>query len=416
MKKKWTIVVAMLATLCGAERAIHAQSPGGGAQPELPQGAYYQVSPSGQTYLMVPNGEPGAAPAAAATSASPASVPSGLGDLRLATYNGGGAPSCDAGTCGSPNGGCKPGCCCDKCCGIDGWDHCWSVYGGLMYLRARDSEVTWATTANGPIVPGGSPIQVAPLAVLDQDFQPGFFVGLTRTLDSCSSIGVQYSQFESSTYNSIATTPPQVIVPLIDHPSTVAGASTYLFGEAGYSINFKTLDIDYRQLIYGECGRKLNFLLGARLAQYEQRLDAEFSVLGTENLSTDIDFYGAGIRGGLEYERIGSRGVMIYGKAIASFVPGEFRADYLQQASFDPVVVNTGWTAGRLVTMVDLEVGIGWVNCCDTFRVSAGYLISTWYNTVQTDEWINGVQNNNFIDMSSMTSFDGLMARAEFRF
>lgn len=398
MKKTWMTIVATLAVLCGLDGLALAQAP---ASAGLPPGSYYQVSPTGQTYLMVPNAQQ---PAAAG--------------LQMASYNlgeGCATGACDS-KCGCDKGGCAKDCCCDKCCGIDGWDHCWSVFGGFTYLRARDSEVTWAVAANGPIVPGVAPVQVSPLAVLDQDFQPGFYAGISRTLDSCSSISVTYSQFEATTNGAINTNVPQVIVPMIDHPSTVAGASTYLFGTAKYDINYNLLDIDYRQLIYGECGRKLNFLLGARLAQSEQKLDASFSVLGTETVATDIDFYGGGIRTGLEFERIGKRGVMIYGKAIASFVPGEFRADYDQRASFDPVVVDTGWTAGRLVTMLDLEVGIGWANCADTFRLSCGYMISSWHNTVQTDEWINGVQANDFIGMSSMTSFDGLNCRAEFRF
>lgn len=410
MTKNWMKIVAFVVALCGVAQVSFAQYPGqqmppsGGAPPgaapsqPLPQGSFYQVSPSGQTFLMVPN--------------SPVSP---TGNVQMTSYSGG--DGCAAGNCNSPSSGCgSKNCCCDKCCGIDGYEHCWSIYGGFMYLRARDSEVAWAATGNGPIVPNGSPVQVGPIAVLDSDYQPGFYAGISYVLDYCSSISATYSQYDSTTHNSIAGTPDNPVFSLIDHPSTDSGASTYLFGDARYLQNFRTLDIDYRQVLYGECGRKFTMVAGARLAQAEQRLDSTFSVLGVETVQTDVDFYGAGIRGGLEYEKISKRGIMFYGKAIASFVPGEYRANYLQKASFDDTVVDTGWTAGRLVTMVDLEIGIGWTNCCENFRVTAGYMVSSWYNTVQTDEWIHGVQTNNFIGMSSMSSYDGLMARAEFRF
>jgi len=401
MKKTWMTIVALLAAWCGSEQQMQAQSPG--ASPGLPQGSYYQVSPTGQTYLMVPN-----SPAAA------------VGNLQLSSHAdvSGGAGDCTTGSCAAPSSGdcCPKNCCCDKCCGIDGYNHCWSVFGGFMYLRARDSEVAWAATGNGPIVPNGSPVQVGPIAVMDQDYQPGFFAGVSYVLDSCSSLSVTYSQFDATSNNAIAGTVDNPVFSLIDHPSTDSGASTYLFGDARYVINYRLLDIDYRQLLYGECGSQINFLAGVRLATSEQRLDSTFSVIGTETVQTDVDFYGAGIRLGLEFERINKRGFMIYGKAVASFVPGEARANYVQQNSFDNEVVNTSWTAGRLVTMADIEIGVGWTNCAENFRVTAGYMVSSWYNTVQTDEWIHGVQNNNFIDMSSMSSYDGLMARAEFRF
>ena len=66
--------------------------------------------------------------------------------------------------------------------------------------------------------------------------------------------------------------------------------------------------------------------------------------------------------------------------------------------------------------MADVEVGTGWVSASGTWRLTAGYNIQAWFNCVQTDEWIHGVQTNNFIGMSSMQSFDGLMARVEARF
>jgi hypothetical protein len=35
---------------------------------------------------------------------------------------------------------------------------------------------------------------------------------------------------------------------------------------------------------------------------------------------------------------------------------------------------------------------------------------------VKTDEWIDAVQNNNFVDMSGGMTFDGLVLRCEGRF
>ncbi|HRX80930.1 MAG TPA: hypothetical protein P5307_17800, partial [Pirellulaceae bacterium] len=76
----------------------------------------------------------------------------------------------------------------------------------------------------------------------------------------------------------------------------------------------------------------------------------------------------------------------------------------------------TAWEAGRLVTIWDLELGVSRVSRCGNYRVNAGYMFSAWTNTIQTDEWIKGVQTNNFVGMDSTMTFDGLVARFEARY
>lgn len=392
MKRTWMALFATLAALVCAQGIVHAQGPM--VRGATPPGSFLQAAPNGQTYLMVPNKEP----------VQPASF--------------GGGTNCEA-PAGCTSGDCGKTDCCDDC--FEGWCHRFYAYGGFMYLRARDSEVAYAVNINGALTQGGSAVQVSPVAVLDQDYQPGFFVGFGMVLDECSSIGVNYMQFESSTNSSITANPtlqlPAVTRSLVVHPGTLNAAADGLYADGKYDINFNIADIEYRGLIDGDCDFKFNYLVGIRLAQSEQQLTSNFdTILGRQTVSTDLDFYGAGIKLGLEYERMWKRGFMVYGKTYASFVPGEFQADYDQTSAFDPSVVDTGWRAGRLVTMLDLEVGGGWVSCCGNYRLTAGYVISAWLNTVQTDEWIHAVQTNNYIDMSSMTSFDGLTARFEARF
>jgi hypothetical protein len=60
---------------------------------------------------------------------------------------------------------------------------------------------------------------------------------------------------------------------------------------------------------------------------------------------------------------------------------------------------------------------VGWRNCCDSIRLSVGYSYSIWTNVVKNNEWINSVQQNNFVDPSDnfngLLTFDGLTAKAE---
>jgi len=120
---------------------------------------------------------------------------------------------------------------------------------------------------------------------------------------------------------------------------------------------------------------------------------------------------------GLEGERYSRNGAWtVYGKSTASFVGGEFRSTYTQDNLIGTRIVDTGWRAGRLVTILDLEVGVGWISPCEHWRLSAGYMVSGWFNVVKTDEWIKSVQRNNFVGLGDTLTFDGLTARAELRF
>jgi hypothetical protein len=140
---------------------------------------------------------------------------------------------------------------------------------------------------------------------------------------------------------------------------------------------------------------------------------------GVNNVRAESEFDGAGLRLGLEGERYGNTTqFFVYGKGHASLVGGTFRTRYEYGNQSDPSIVDTTWKAGRLVTILDLEAGLGWRNHCDNLRFSIGYLFSSWYNVVKTNEWIHTVQQNNFVDPSDnyrgLMTFDGLTARVEF--
>jgi hypothetical protein len=281
----------------------------------------------------------------------------------------------------------------------------------LLYLRARDSEVAFALPVNGAI-------PIGPVGVLDQDYSTGFRAGFSHCLDECTSLVATYSHFESSTFNFIDTNPTPALRGLLLHPATANAAADFLTASANYDIDFELVDIDYRSVLFaGDC-YAVNYSVGARYAHLDQDMQVVYTNAGTtDTVITDIDFDGAGIRVGLDAERhSGHHGFLCYGKAFASFVGGEFRADYDHGDTVDPSIVDTAFRAGRLVTMLDLELGVGWQSRCGHYRLTTGYVVSAWLNTVNTDEWVDAVRNNNFVGLDDRMSFDGLTARAEYRY
>ena len=310
-------------------------------------------------------------------------------------------------------------CGCDGCGDSCGWSNRWNVFGEFLYLRPRDAETAYASIIDGPIVNGAPGLQAGRTGVLDFDYQPGFRVGGGFTLDNCNQIQVMYSQLDATSNDTITTAAPDVIRSLVTHPNSPNAGSNWLDANANGGIQFKLLDVAYRGLLASCNDYEVGYLVGVRAARFEQNFQANFNNVGRETVTSNVDFDGAGARFGMDFERYGrNRQWFVYGKGYASLIGGRFQNNYLQSNQGDPVVAQTSWEAGRVVTMLDLEAGLGWQNCGGNLRLSVGYLYSGWFNTIRNNEWIHAVQNNDFVSTGMSTydsgiTFDGLTARVE---
>lgn len=330
--------------------------------------------------------------------------------------------SCDSsGLFGSPcDAGCIGACgdgSCQGQCGV--WAHYTSAYASFIYMRPRDAQIAYAVPIDGPIAqaPAANPIQIAGVGVVEPEFEPAFNVGFNLALNSMSSLDINYTMFESSTMDQIETSAPNVMRSIVSHPSSTSTATDFLTASANLDIDYDVLDLTFRHLFVGGRVFAVNYFLGARYGTLDQQFRAHFVDNGTEDVQTTIDFEGAGLRFGLDAERHACRSrLRYYAKASASFIAGRFRTNYFQGTSFDPTIVDTNWEAGRVVPILDFEIGAGWRSANDRLRLSAGYMVSSWYNMVKTDDFIWAVQQNNFLEMHESITFDGLVGRVEYRF
>ncbi|MBI5761809.1 MAG: TonB-dependent receptor, partial [Planctomycetales bacterium] len=101
-----------------------------------------------------------------------------------------------------------------------------------------------------------------------------------------------------------------------------------------------------------------------------------------------------------------------------NFLVGNVKADYLQKNVFAGVQARTGLRDARIVTMPEFEVGAGWQSCGGCCRLTVGYYIAAWQNLMTTSEYLSIVRvtQNTFERPQETLTFDGLTARAEFRF
>lgn len=201
------------------------------------------------------------------------------------------------------------------------------------------------------------------------------------------------------------------------HPDAFNAASDALTASGTTELDFHVFDLDYRFLLHGSDHSAINMIIGARYAHMDQEIDAIYQPVGIiDAVSSDIDFDGGGLRLGLDAEHHVGRGFYGYGKATASFLAGEYEASYLNTRD-GAFVSAADYEAARLVTILDLEVGVGW-QARQNLRFSTGYLVSSWFNSITTEDWIDGVRDTDdrFADMSQAITFDGFNIRAELRF
>jgi hypothetical protein len=310
---------------------------------------------------------------------------------------------------------------CDDCCG---WTHHYFGFGEFLYLRPRNSEVAYAVPIDSAAAGNGLQVQTGPVRVVDLDYSPSFRAGFGAVISPRSALAVTYTQFDRSVNDLFSVGGSPVIRSLVSHPNPVTAAGNGTDTGADFQTQFQLLDLDYKGLLIFNNEYEVNYVVGARYANLEQHLFAGFTAgLGSfEDVHAESEFDGGGVKIGLEGMRLhqGSQ-FFCYGKSYASFLGGTFRARYSDIFSGQSApAANPAVTAldvDRLVTMLDLETGIGWQSFSGNFRLSAGYMYSAWFNTVKFNEFINAVQNNNFVDPSTnfngLISFDGLTSKIE---
>ena len=198
-------------------------------------------------------------------------------------------------------------------------------------------------------------------------------------------------------------------VKLLTTPIPAIPVLPYGTASASYNIDYDLVDLDYRGLFISSNRYAVNFLIGARYARLQQDFGGTFTDGGiTNNINTDITFTGGGIRVGLEGERFAARsGLMVYGRTDASFVAGKFNV------SEGPATL----VSDRVVPILELELGVGWVSPSGHFRISGGYLFNAWYNVMRTSDLVSAASPGSFINSSGQSiTFDGLVIHAETRF
>ena len=296
-----------------------------------------------------------------------------------------------------------------------------------MYLRPRNANVAYGVEFNGPpnTAPGAAtPIQVAEPGTASIDFHPGWRVGFAKSLDECNAVVATFSHYEGENQDSISVPSDLqqqgiLIRSMVSQPSTwtAAPVGDWLQAASDYQMIYSLADIDFRWTFENQNDTRLSLFAGMRYASLDQRLDVNLtSSSDLQNVHSQVNFEGGGLRIGFEGQRRTPFGLVFYGRTAASLVAGTFRCAYSQTSLYNGPLVDTGYPADRVVPILDAELGTGLSLWNDKLRLTAGYSFSGWFNIVRTDQFIGAVQSNNFTGMNNALTFDGFVGRIELQF
>lgn len=318
-------------------------------------------------------------------------------------------------SCGKSCGGCGKSAVC--CCCKPWWAHGTGGFGQFLLLRPGNVDQIYAIEQDS-VVPGEFP--TGPVGRLNVDEETGYRVGVTLACSNCTSLVASYTNFEGNTVDAIRATNGNVLNSQIVHPSTltVGGADQGSFGV--YGIDFQLVDLAYRHIWKTSDIYAINWLAGFRYGSMQQDMLVvqEFAVAtGLTAVDTDLNFDGFGMMFGVDAERRSCHsGLMIYGKALSSFLAGDWRGRYSQVNQFGGGIVANEYEDYRVTPVLELELGLGWQSPCGRYRATAGYMTSAWYDAISTREYVNAVRNNNYVSVDETITFNGLTTGVEIRF
>ncbi|QDU91271.1 hypothetical protein Pla175_46920 [Pirellulimonas nuda] len=295
------------------------------------------------------------------------------------------------------------------------------VFGEFLMLRPTDGDVAHAQQQDG--LGGAGTVPFGTIGTADIEYAPGFRVGGGVCVGPCSAITASYTWFESN--DSSALTVPNIaggggaVGSLVQHPGAALTASTGPV-TANYGVDFQLADVMFRDVLLSKSWCELNYSVGAQYGNIEQDFMQNGAFggggAGAKETRTNIEFHGGGIKAGLDGERFLARGLRVYGKLNGSLMSGRFNTSYrLQNTSTTADLAMADWKDNRAISLVECELGVAKVCCDDRIRVSAGYLFQQWGNLVTTSDFIQGVRNDNYTDLSDSLRLDGFTVRAEAR-
>ena len=302
------------------------------------------------------------------------------------------------------------------------WKETWKgcgifAHASYLLLSVRGADVPFARLVTEPTFANSGPIGVA-----DPGFSPGFRVGGGGKIGEKMFLKTTFSWFSSENADDLAANANQRMFPLVDTTGVILQIETGISATSRYDIEFRMVDVELQRVCCDTKSYAFSFLAGLRYAHLDQDFSVTFNQSAPFTATSEINFDGLGPRLGVAGHLPAHHGLFLYGNSTANFLFGHFGSQYkVVGTDFmgDPVTSRVDFGDDRLVTVLDMELGVGWVSPRGFVRLKGGYTAAIWLNAMTTtgsDQLaIPGLRVVGNDVMDTLT-FDGLITSVEVRY
>jgi hypothetical protein len=294
-----------------------------------------------------------------------------------------------------------------------------AMWADWLYLHTTDADVAYAYQADSGAGAGSAP--QGQVGSVGMDFDDGLRIGGAIGCGDCANVMFSWTRFENDSSSDLGLPPITGgfgdVLSLVTHPGVAVTNGNVGAVHNEYEIDYQIADIMYHHICWSGSCHYVGLIAGAQYGHLEQDFTQVSGIVGgtqaSPTTSTQIDFDGGGLKAGLSGERQMGKVLSMYGHITGAAMSGRFRSHYSQYAVvIDQQQALAHWSDDRIVPQLEYELGLA-CNSGRHVRFSAGYMVSHWFNTVTTSDFIDAVQANNYTDVGDTLSFEGLVTRIE---
>lgn len=287
------------------------------------------------------------------------------------------------------------------------------VFGELLYLRMHDADVPFAYSVDGL---GPQALPTGTVGVARSSYDLGYRFGAFFSTSDLFTVRASYLHYSTNSSDRVDALDGDILSSLTTHPNSTNAAEDSLTATGRLDNQLRLVDVDGMVHFVNCRSFQLSGLLGVRYASLRQNFHATYDILGTTDVRTQSKFSGIGPRVGLESSYTSCHGLGVYAKGSLNLLLGDYTNTYVQDNVFQGTLAAANFKTGHLTTNTELEVGGHWNLMNDHVRVSGGYVVSSFQNSVSTNSLLNAVRTNNFTNATDTVVFDGFVVRLEVRF
>jgi hypothetical protein len=281
---------------------------------------------------------------------------------------------------------------------------------GYLLMKPRRRALDFAI-----IDPNNSGTSVGSIESLGWDWESGIRIGGGYRLPGPGwEVGLYYNYLHAHGQESITSPPGGVLYATLTRPGMIQEVNS---ADGNTGLNYHVLDAEFGRSFCISDSFSLRIFAGGRFAWIDQNLDVLYDGGDAKmaQVSSPIDFEGAGVRLGAEGRCNVSWGFNLYARGSGSLLVGDFRTQLLETNNAGATTdVNVSEHFEKLVPVLELGLGVGWQY--RNFQVSLGYELTNWFGLVDSPDFPDDVHPGKIARRVSDLSLDGLLFRASLSF